>query len=65
MGRRRIEKIVRRVQMSIEMYVCEDVGTEWYDMEKNVIMGKEMDMMGSVHLSVRKRVIQEHIVEMV
>ena len=52
------------VQKSIERYVCEDVEMGCCDMEKNVIMGKRMAMMGSVHLSVRKRKILEHIVEM-
>ena len=65
MERRRSEKIVRHVQKSIEKYVCEDVEMEWYDMEKSVIIEMRMDMMGSVHLSVRKRKILEHIVEMV
>ena len=58
------ERIVRIVRRNIEKYVCEDVEMEWYDMEKNVIMGERMDMMVSVHLSVRKRQIQERIVEM-
>ena len=64
MVRRRSERIVIHVQKSIERYVCEDVEMGCCDMEKNVIMGKRMAMMGSVHLSVRKRKILEHIVEM-
>ena len=63
MERRRSEKIVRHVQKSIEKYVCEDVEMEYCDMEKSVIIEMIMDMMGSVHLSVRKRKILEHIVE--
>jgi hypothetical protein len=64
MGNQMNEKIVVMQQWILEKHVSEGVEMVRCDMEKNVIMERIMDMMGNVHLSVRRRKIRRDIVEM-